>query len=134
MKDKLVTFETAKSTKEKDFNIFNVPNGIDNDNYRYYHSNGEIGIGNIQFINDCELKKECFELYPAPTQSLLQRWLREKCDIHVCSISQYNTNRQFQYYYATVNGKTIDELEFDTYEQALEKGLQEGLKLITSKT
>ena len=71
-----------------------------------------------------------YDCYDAPTQSLLQKWLRESHGIHVTSISQYNTNRQFQHYYVTVNGKPVDELEFNIYEEALEKGLQEALKLI----
>ncbi len=69
----------------------------------------------------------------APTQSLLQKWLREVHNIHV-NVS-YGLTFTFK-----INGdlkgndyvdySNIEEYWSRTYEEALEKGLIEGLKLI----
>ena len=68
--------------------------------------------------------------YVAPTQSLLQKWLREKHDIHITitSISQ----ESWQYHIQKPKDKLGDNYEedFENYEEALEVGLQEALKLI----
>ena len=71
---------------------------------------------------------------PAPTQSLLQKWLRKIHDIDVI-IEVHNEkylimlfkglhNKNIKYYEANIS------LLFDIYEDALEVGLIEGLKLI----
>ncbi len=67
-----------------------------------------------------------------PTQSLLQRWLREVHNIQVyASSATINMLGKYRDYIFTVNGKSSDHRDgYDTYEEALEKGLQEGLKLI----
>ena len=116
MKEQLISFETAKLAKEKRFDWKCEMCFLYEENEPQPFKNPAPSISNkIEMV------------YSAPTQSLLQKWLREVHGIHVTSISQYNTNRQFQYYYVTVNGKAVDELEFNTYEEALEKGLFEAL-------
>ena len=72
----------------------------------------------------------------APTQSLLQKWLREKHKIYVSTRESYSFDNTLEYV-CTVNGTYVNHNikdkpinRFDTYEQALEVGLQEGLKLI----
>lgn len=70
--------------------------------------------------------------YPRPTQSLLQKWLREIHDIHI-GMTFFDAKKwkepldsywecRLHYNNAVVSGST--------YEEALEKGLQEALKLI----
>jgi len=73
----------------------------------------------------------------APTQNVLQKWLREyhKLHITITSISQ----ESWQYHVTRV-GQTLGNLydqdfnsydqDFNSYEEALESGLQEALKLI----
>ena len=62
-----------------------------------------------------------------PTQSLLQKWLRDEHDIIVEVHSQYMPNSTYKYG-VKVKHEFYD--SFDTYEEALEMGLKEGLKLI----
>jgi hypothetical protein len=78
-----------------------------------------------------------FYTYPnAPTQSLLQKWLREVHNVYV-SVS-FNDNTIFEYYYfihtnvSKPCSNRICSLPFKTnnYEEALEIGLQEALNLI----
>jgi hypothetical protein len=84
----------------------------------------EKGFDLNRHIND-----EC-----SPTQSLLQKWLRDKHNIHltVTSISQ----ESWQYHITKIGdslGKNYIE-DFYNYEEALELGLMEALKLITFKS
>ena len=64
------------------------------------------------------------------TQSLLQKWLREVHNIHitVTSISQ----ESWQYHIQKPKDKLGDNYneDYENYEEALEDGLQESLKLI----
>lgn len=74
-----------------------------------------------------------------PTQSLIQKWLREKYDIWVEIQKDYNyayidyaikkVNKKGRYYTAKRSNYS-DNNSIKTYEEALEKGLQEALKLI----
>ena len=147
MEEQHITFETAKLAKEKGFNIEGI---------LFY----EIPSGNLinfkdkssqEFIDDCEsgyrdkglnyFKEAYFGTYNnidredsevlASTQSLLQKWLREIHNIHV-EIS-YDIDNEFGGDYIVIV-RTIDRvLTFDNqkiYEDALEIGLQESLKLI----
>lgn len=138
MKDEIISFETAKSAKNKGFNIPQLS---------WYNFSGLFVKGD--YIREYQSANGKFPTYTAPTQSLLQRWLREKHQINI--ESNYLPNIQkFRCLYKPMyiipkNFKTRKEYleatekyygkeDYDTYEQALEKGLQEGLKLITSKT
>ena len=100
MKEELITFETAKLAKEKGFKF----------QYAWIPE-----IDNL------------------PTQSLLQKWLREQHNLEVISMHADD----FVWWKVKVRrlskvGAEIikTEMEFNTYEEALEKGLQEALKLI----
>lgn len=76
----------------------------------------------------------------APTQSLLQKWLR---DIHNLYIEVYIKNNDlleevtFSYLILFKNEKSVDHLisegNIQSYEDALEKGLQEALLIIRNK-
>ena len=66
------------------------------------------------------------------TQSLLQRWLREQ---HKINISMINGSNTINLYYYEINKTNKFPIKGDgsknyTYEQALEEGLCEALKLI----
>jgi len=63
-----------------------------------------------------------------PSQSLLQKWLREEHSIKI-SINPYASI----WMYRIRHNNDMDDIQgkvFNTYEKSLEKGLQEGLKLI----
>lgn len=107
MKDQLISFKTAKLAKERGFNWSST--------YTYEKDYNKT----IEII-----------LYKAPTQSLLQKWLREVHNTHI-SI-QYFLDHDLDNFevYITNNHLTKKKYLFDTYEQALEAGLLEGLNLI----
>ena len=116
MEEQLITFETAKLAKEKGFNISG------NNIYENEELLCEVEFKNWNNGTLCLL---------APTQSLLQRWLREVRDIYI-NINTDN-NKSFysdvneEYFYDGYRGKA---LIFKSYEEALEDGLQEALRLI----
>ena len=130
MEEKLIEFETAKLATEKGFNVnclhfYTKPNskmfGIDEHNRTYTIKNttkklykcGEEAALNIESV------------YLAPTQSLLQKWLREIHKINVyCSPCEHDESL----WYNNIASQTP--VFTGTYEEALEIGLQEGLKLI----
>ena len=130
MKDELVGFETAKLAKEKGFNW----------ECRFlYHS--ELGWEEGKGV---DYNWNSFDSFSAPTQSLLQRWLRE---VHEIDIEiELTDNSRHSYYESSIKKQDIRDYndedcfdqvrqvhikgKFKTYEQALEKGLQEALKVI----
>ena len=119
MREQLIEFETAKLAKEKRFYAPTVgsysQDNIEDDNF--YLSEGV--LTNYNAIG----------MFSAPTQSLLQKWLREEHDIHIMLEAFDDGSWQFW----LINPKfeeEDDELYQKTYEEALEKGLIESLKLI----
>jgi hypothetical protein len=137
MEDQLISFETAKLAKEKEFDLkvifYYDSKGLCKDNVETDY--GSDFIYQFQNINGWAIDEQ--ELYSAPTQSLLQKWLREKHKI----IVSINIMSDLSYYSLSVD---INENKlnlrnqsknrgFDTYELALEDGLQEALKLIVKK-
>jgi hypothetical protein len=131
MKDQLISFETAKLAKEKGFDIktkhwydqtttLNPVRG----------ARGAMCYDNVGY---------------APTQSLLQKWLREIHKIYVASYHDLNPKHDGIIYYTCwgfINDPSDEKLAYNplggydefsgwkTYEEALEFGLQESLKLI----
>ena len=111
MTEELVTLETAKMLKEKGFP------------QRKY------------FINVSTLHN-CYKYLSVPPQSVAQRWLRETKGLHICI---YNTASGYSYEISKAdNGTEVlcmpkgpnDGGKWDTYEEALEAGIKEALKLI----
>ena len=105
MKEELITFETAKLAEEKGYPF--------------------------EFAGDVPTN--------IPTQSLLQKWLREEQGYYVIIIPTITIDWTFK----VLNTMKKDSMEvppytnvcgqdFSTYEEALEAGLQEALKLIES--
>ena len=142
MEEIRIKFETAKLAKEKGFDLevnayFNIY-GVLNKHYQY----GNVSFKDWNNYNEPIGKKgKCYD--SAPTQSLIQKWLREMHDIQVIVIpfasdsTNENSNTIYcfftnkKHFYAFVN-KNYEE-EFESYEEALEVGLLEGLKLIEVK-
>lgn len=124
MKDEFVTLETARLLKEKGFNEY-CEELIREDGGWITHTS---------FRKNSDLPELC---YSRPTQSVAQRWLREARNIHICI---YNCACGYGYEISKAdNGTHIasstykgtnDGGEWDAYEEALEAGLQESLKLI----
>jgi hypothetical protein len=80
MQEKLITQKTAKKAKEKGFDWKVLAHYRDGGMYDKTLIYG----GALYNMNNSEEQKhwDC-NLYSAPTQSLLQKWLREICDIWV---------------------------------------------------
>lgn len=139
MRDQLISFEVAKLAREK---------GFDQSTYAYYNPEGRrfgTPTPNLSdpmwleiFFRDENYYEDQFS---APTQALLQKWLREEHEINVESnylpnlpgykclfvpmtdkISTKEKYALFSKYY----GKELH----STYEEALEEGLLNALQLI----
>ena len=149
MEDIRITFETAKLAKKKGFdikgqNVFDLKNNNKIINFK------DLAIQ--EFIDDVEtagyldkafnyLKedinrtddnndKDYYLL--APTQSLLQKWLREKHNIIVLVDYEGIDGYYYKYYYYIneVKKYNASDKNYITFEEAYEIGLQEALKLI----
>ena len=129
MTDQLISFETAKLAKEKEFleptiNLYDI-------------SNRGIWQDEQLFMGDKSSYDEKIDLF-APTQSLLQRWLREKHGIHIYikttpSFDEIQGNKwksSIKYSFKSFKWTTGHYYLGNTYEEVLEQGLQEALKLI----
>jgi hypothetical protein len=158
MKETLITFETAKLVKEKGFDIgvnqsyiiYKESYNYDDDpNHRESYKIDDIQINSHYHVNNykgIDLSNEFYEAYSAPTQSLLQRWLREVHNIFVEVNTDCTSAPKFSFDIKQFvgNPKDLSDKEWDwvfpiqnenwgldrTYEISLEAGLQEGLKLV----
>lgn len=108
MKEQLVSLETAELAKKKGYKIddlFVITNGIKKNIYKN-----------------------------PPTQSLLQKWLREIHGLHIDFHNDLNEDLAKIIYYISVSdvsGELVDiKPIFDNYEEALEAGLLAALNLI----
>ena len=123
MEEELISLETAMLAKEKGFN--------EGSYHLYTYPNNE--LKSFQALN-YNAEQDGLQ-YEAPTQSLLQKWLREK---HNIEIECYRTMETVEgYNYGCQGENWNDDLTEDmfnfygkTYEETLEKGLQEALNLI----
>jgi hypothetical protein len=126
MQEELISLETAKLAKDKGYNIPSDPRFYYKDFYTGWTSSNKGAVL-------CDNKEEgsiC-----RPSQSLLQKWLREvhSIDVFVTKLGTSNEKKYFfrinkeNHWLSTDNSNSTTYLKF---EEALEIGLQEGLKLI----
>ena len=123
MEEPLISFETAILAKEKGFEV---------QTRQYYMGSGKLFGTNIQENhNNATFTKE---KYSAPRQSLLQKWLRDKHDIHA-EASVHNDKTYFNMICKFSWGSCIESADANSglksYEEALESALLIGLSLIT---
>ena len=118
MQEQLISFETAKLAKEKGFIL----------PCHYWYNFKGLLCG--RFEREHHPANGNFPSYSAPTQSLLQKWLREIHGIHIAILPKMLPSNQVTYY--SFKGKLKKNFEnlYNTYEEALEVGLLEALKLI----
>ena len=113
IEEQYVSFKTARLAKEKGF----VPNM-------------ERFSGSAYDVNGHLYDILCY----APTQSTLGKWLREEYDIHVLPLFWETKGDHYCEYTYDIKRPMEDVTEktlwFDRYEEAMEAGLQEALKLI----
>lgn len=129
MTEELVTLETAKLLKEKGF-VWECERTISCDKIirRWNHP---------QYISCCtEIDGELVE-FLCPTLYVAQKWLRETKNLH---IEIYRSAVGYGYAIVKADNGTWQEDDdsrgpndgglWDTYEEALEAGIRESLKLI----
>ena len=124
--EEICTYEVCKLAKENGF-----PQHIGNDAYiveNEYDNEYEVGCCYpIQFIPDY------LPTITAPTQSLLQRWLREEKKIHIVVFPNLRNSYEYDWI-VYIKGEecwlpTYSALnDFDTYELALEDALKYALE------
>lgn len=123
IQEEFVTLETAKLLKDKGFNEY---------------CKDIINHKGIMMETIFRTSKDLPKLfYSCPTQSIAQKWLRETQNIHICV---YNCACGYGYEISKAdNGTHIassvyegpnDGGKWDIYEEALEAGIKECLKLI----
>jgi hypothetical protein len=138
MKEQLITFETAVLAKEKGFNI---------SCFDYYNPKYNTTVRGIEYDSDrdvewdwnnnstskiaspypnTEIKGQC----SAPTQSLLQKWLREE-HLWYCNVELNENGDYIAVVTSIIKNQSVTWDEgFNSFEEALEFSLQEALKLI----
>ena len=136
MKEQLVNFETAKLAKEK---------GFDEEVRDSYHK-----VEGWLHDNDYPDTWNSLGAVSAPTQSLLQKWLRDTHSIEVQPMCCYHYQLRKQYHLGIMfinkenkvhtmiineTDKSLDTVNryYSSYEEALEEGLYEALKLIKNE-
>lgn len=146
MEEYLVCFETAKLAKEMGFNE-RVKNAFVTDFLKTKDENTasvikEIGCAREHDINMGGNMYESVKIYSTytnnknqpqilirPSQSLLQKWLREKHNIDVCVLPlPYHSVKK--YYEVVVDKLTTTWSGYETYEDALEIGLLKALETL----
>lgn len=109
MTEELVTLETAKLLKEK-------------------------GFLQRKYLINVSTLHNCYKYLSVPPQSVVQRWLRETKDLHI-EIS-YMYENYWIYDILTIPNHDLVGLSdrpiihYKSYEEALEAGIRESLKLI----
>ena len=112
--DELISLETAKLARKKGFK----------EGCLHYYQNGIVETdGCYNHYNMCK-----GNICSAPTQSLLQRWLREKKGLHITV--PFDNNEFWWQIKNLANGDSEygEALGFDTYELALEDALKYALE------
>ncbi len=133
MEEQLISFETAKLAKEKGFDW----------SVRYTYS--EAGLTQVynpaipENMNDGRyaVTPNVYSnppYYSAPTQSLLQKWIRDVHNIYTTVIPSYVNNELVKdaFLFENPHLKKVNQCKnyYPTYEEALEHGLIEALKMI----
>jgi hypothetical protein len=122
MQEELITYETAVLAKEKGFN---------ETSRHAFHANET----EHEFPAGCVLEILADHYYLRPTQSLLQRWLREEHNIDIVPLTiRFTGYLDIGYYTYAIKGiQPVKNYRFKSWELALETALQEALKLINNE-
>jgi hypothetical protein len=131
MEDTLITVDTAKLAKEVGFREIVLS---------YYNCNKDGVYSPNAFNQQDYVEQEAddwngdsyISTLSAPTQSLLQKWLREVHKIQLFVIPVGNVSFDLKYYCYSILSHDTDEgvhskNRFITYEEALEEGLKYAL-------
>ena len=129
--EQLVSFEAARLAKEKGCKL----DLYSDDEWHYIDEEGDLFWCN----HDPRSSYPNAERVVKCSQSLLQRWLREEHSLYVMleETETLSLESGIGFYYKIIKVKDREHLRLDysmyfykTYEEALEAGLKEGLRLI----
>lgn len=121
----ICTYEVCKLAKEKGFPQYDVDFFYEWDGLRNIHS-----LCNYNWYRESPYPQN---FSAAPTQSLLQRWLREEKKVEVY-VRHFEETNKYPHHFGTIitgdKGETLEigEKMFDTYELALEDALKYALE------
>lgn len=123
IEEQFVSFDTAKLLKEAGFDV---------PVYKHYTKTGAIWTSAMPEKHNDKMDYMCF---PCPTQALAARWLREVHGIHVYADMAYSKLMEGKWVYLIrFTDKTENPYKCvgwsNSYEEALEEGLREAIKLI----
>lgn len=120
--EEICTYEVCKLAREKGFNEYEACNHIYEDDEQWYTLTTYTNAKGIDWSKD--------KFTVAPTQSLLQRWLREEkfIDIAIYPIFINEVRVYPCYVYATNLNKPKKLNYYNTYEQILEEALKYALE------
>lgn len=127
MKDQLISYETAMLAKEK---------GFINGSKSYYNGNDTLETLSEEFHPNAVHTNNMMQRfrYEAPTQSLLQQWLRTEHQLHIEVLLSEDAPYTQVYYRIMKIGQYFtlshDDNYFHEYEDALEEALIKALKII----
>ena len=144
MEEQLISLETAKLAKEKRFNgkctkvyveeytSYNVVKGYET------HKNClfPFCLHSISNEDTSSIEESDKVVATAPTQSLLQKWLREVHKIDVYSTWGTYLEKTVWYFYnskISIGATFSSKKHWNTYEEALEAGLFKALNLIKNE-
>ncbi len=156
MEENLITFETAVLAKEKGFDILTHSYYFEDGEFKensligtngYYGEDYEFNLAefnenwNNKWLTKksgdrcfgCTKDRGYFETFSAPTQSLLQKYLREvhKIDVEAPLVYKLNTREYLVRIYKNNTEIILSTFHYyKTYEEGLEEGLKQALKLI----
>ena len=134
MYEEVIKLETAKLARDKGFKV-------PCDGRYFWDHKWQLSLkGAVKCSNDSDMKDRSNVSYCAPTQSLIQKWLRDEHRIYVTVSSiedgenilfDYSIKQKAQIFgYSEIKTKLQ---EFKTYDEALESGIEKALNLIKSK-
>lgn len=124
MIDKLIDVETANIACIKGFKSGSLYN---------YHRNSKVLTETNKHHLYFNLSNN--DYWEAPSQSLLQKWLRDNYNLHIVIIPTINSYWTFKIVHLTGTIEVppynnVDSTDYNSYEEALEVALQRGLNLI----
>lgn len=129
LKEVIVNVEIASLAKNLGLNIDAGACYFDN---KFYVSHNFITLINPELKGENYKERVLDKCIFAPTQSLLQKWLRDthKINLYCYPYKDHAADNNDSIMWKTNYTETI---EFNTYEEALDKGLIKALKLISNK-
>lgn len=129
IQEEIVSFETAQLAQDVGFDLLGL------DIYPLVDFYGSYKAGELSYMieesgDEAHAHENMYFVY-APTQSILQRWLRENYSIHICVMSTIPYGSFGTEVCSDNFGSAVTKLQ-DTYEEAMELALIVALKLIKS--